>query len=388
MRREPERTEMVMNGKYAPLLLLLAFVSGIACSNAVKTSTCACTPEELYDSGIRKLEAGDTTAAEADFRRAIELGGKSPYGYAGMAYLEMKRSNYDRALKYADRALKRDADFAEAHAVKGYVLALRKRGRGWFGKARKHLERALALDPGDTRTVFYLAECNLWARNFGQAEILYRKAAEGDGPTAETARRRLSLVMEIIEAAPVSPAGADIALEEAIDRSDLCVLLVEEFGFKEKLRRYRPELFRTFFEEDGALRNGVVKTPPDLSNHPARDRICEMLPFRLSGLDVLPNGYYYPGRTVDRAQFAVVMQGVLATLENDPGLAGRYAGTGREIPDVRPDYYAFNAVSLCVERGIMSVEDGTGCFDPQKPVSGVEAVSSLRRLEEVLYGKR
>jgi len=369
-------------------LLLLAFVSGIACSSAVKRDPCAGTPEDHYGSGIRKLEAGDTGAAEADFMRAIELNGKSPYGYTGMAYLELKRSNYDRALKYADRALKRDGNFADAHAVKGYIITVRKRGRGWFRKAREHLEKALVLDPGNRRTVFYLAECNLGARNFEQAKTLYRKAAEGDDPTAERARRRLSLVAGIIEAAPASPAGADIALKDAIDRSDLCVLLVEEFGFKEKLRRYRPELFRAFFDDDGTLQDGVVKTPPDVSNHPARDRICEMLPFRLSGVGVLPNGYYYPERTVDRAQFAVVMEGVLATLENDPGLAARYTGTGSGIPDVRPDYYAFNAVSLCIDRGIMSVDGGTGSFNPRKPVSGVEAVSALRRLEEVLSGKR
>ncbi len=51
--------------------------------------------------------------------------------------------------------------------------------------------------------------------------------------------------------------------------------------------------------------------------------------------------------------------------------------------DVRTDYFAYNAVTLCVEKGIMEAADKSK-FSPGLPVSGVEGVLMMRKLEKVM----
>jgi hypothetical protein len=51
--------------------------------------------------------------------------------------------------------------------------------------------------------------------------------------------------------------------------------------------------------------------------------------------------------------------------------------------DVRSDFYAFNAIALCVEMGIMKVS-GDGNFNPDEPISGIDTVLMLRVVEKIL----
>lgn len=364
------------------LAVITLFCSGINCSKAVKKVSDIHTIRELYLGGIQKLKTDDINAAETDFKKAIELDRKSPYGYTGLAFLGLKQKNYKEALKYVKKALKYDRNFTDAYAVKGYIICLRKHGEKWFGEAVEPLGKALELDPDNQQALFFLAECHLAAQLYEEAFRLYAEAMEKEGTYTCMAAEKNSLAGKIIEAAPVSEKGGHIALDDKIDRSDLCVLLFEELKLKELIRERRPAVFERLFKQDLSLKDRKGRIPSDVNSHRSKKWILDIIPLHLTCLDVFPNGFYYPDRILTRAQFAVVMQDIMAMVEDDRSLSTIYIGTESRFPDVHEDYYAFNGITLCVGKGIMEVNPDTGNFDPDLPVSGVEAILMLRALEK------
>ncbi len=369
-------------------LLLLAVItllcSGISCSKAVKKESDVHTIRELYLGGIQKLKTDDINAAETDFKRAVELERKSPYGYTGLAFLGIKQKNYKEALKYVKKALKYDKNFTDAYAVKGYIICLRKHGEKWLEEAVEPLGKALELDPDNQQALFFLAECYLEAQQYEEAFRLYAKAMVKEGAYTCQAVEKNSLTGKIIEAAPVSEKGGHIALDDKIDRSDLCILLFEELKLKELIRERCPSVFERLYNKDFSLKDRKGIIPSDVKGHRTKTWILDTIQLHLTCLDVFPNGFYYPDKIMTRAQFAVVMQDIMAMVENDRSLSTIYIGTEFRFPDVHEDYYAFNGITLCVGKGIMEVNPDTGNFDSDLPVSGVDAILMLRALEKVL----
>jgi len=94
----------------------------------------------------------------------------------------------------------------------------------------------------------------------------------------------------------------------------------------------------------------------------------------IPGFKLLPDGGFHSDEPVTRAGYARVERGDLTLLTADPSLSTRYVGE-TSFPDVRGDSYAYNAIAVSVERGIMSADRTTGRFRPEDTVSGVELTS-------------
>lgn len=366
------------------LVAVSSLIFGIACSKTVVKESDVDTPKERYLSGMQKLDNNDLKKSEEDFLRAIELDKKSPFGYTGMAFLELQRTNYNTALKYVKKALKYDKNFSDAYAARGYILTVIKDGDKWFNEAVEPLKKALTLDPENERAMFFLAECLLKAKKYEEAQNLYVKVAEKQDSFAVKAGERKTLMGKLMKASPVSVRGGYIALDDKIDRSDLCILLIDELQLKELLKKFRPMAFAELYNENLTLKKRGGKNPPDVNGHRAKDWIVDIIPLHLAGINVFPNGYYYPDRLLTRAQIATVMQEIIVKIKDDPSLSTMYIGSESRFPDVRGDYYAFNAITLCVEKGIMETDSKTGVFDAESTVSGVEAVTMIRALERYL----
>jgi hypothetical protein len=74
----------------------------------------------------------------------------------------------------------------------------------------------------------------------------------------------------------------------------------------------------------------------------------------------------------------------MVLITGDPGISTMYIGSESLYPDVHRDYYAFNAISLCVEKDIMDVNPSTGNFDINGTLTGVDAISMMLILGEIL----
>ena len=85
-----------------------------------------------YENGIGKLRANDLKGAEQGFLNVIEIAGESPYGYAYGRFSSLPAPTTMKPCRMPDRAIKLDPSVSDAHAVRGRVLTIRKKGRKWF----------------------------------------------------------------------------------------------------------------------------------------------------------------------------------------------------------------------------------------------------------------
>jgi tetratricopeptide (TPR) repeat protein len=360
---------------------IVAVLSAVACAPAIQPLP-ADDIFDHYQTGMQKLAQNDLAGAETLFTETIDRGKGMPHGHTGMAYLMLARTNYRGALGHADDALEIDPAFVDALAARGRILTLRKRG-DWRREALEPLNAALEKTPDDHRARYYLGELHLDSGEYGRALAAYDAAASGTGPFAEAAAERQRIIGPFVENPPRTDGTLGLLLDDKIDRAGLCALLEEDMGIAGLLRQQRPEIHRRLFTQTIGVDVSAF-SPPDVRKHRYETCVREVLPLDLYDLRVLPDGRFYPDRLITRAQLAVVIQSVLVLVSDDELHATRFVGASSPFPDVRSDIYAFNAIMLCIDQGIMRADQSTGAFQPDDPVSGFTALSALRRTESLL----
>ncbi|MCE5250148.1 S-layer homology domain-containing protein [bacterium] len=355
----------------------------MGCSKTVKKESEVDTIKNHYLSGLQKLDKKDFKGAEEDFNRTVRLDKKSPVGYTGLALLEMERSDYKRALKMVNKAIEYDPNSVDALITRGRIITAREKD-GWFDDARASFTRALAIAADNDAALFYCAESYLKSLDFTEALSWYGQAVKKNGPLKDRAAAKYALVKRIIEVDPVSEIGKQKCLLDKITRADLCEFLVEEFKIKARVEHHQPTVFEKIYGDNLSRKKAKEITPSDISSAGAKQSILDVIPLHISDIDILPGGRFYPSRNVTRAQLAMVVQGILVLLRDDSSIATRYVGTESLFPDVRPDYYAYNAVMLCVNEDIMKPVSPDNEFNPDAPVSGVDVIGTFQNLSAVL----
>jgi tetratricopeptide (TPR) repeat protein len=349
------------------------FFSG--CSSAVKPQTPQDTVKDHYQAGMKLIGTKDAAKADAEFLRAVELDKKSPLGYAGMAALEMSRSNYKNVITYANNALRCDRKFTEAGIIKGRAIMARGR-KNWPQAAKSAFQNVLDVDPQNKGALFYLGEACLYSFQFKEAQGYYAQRAELKDSLATSAVDRIKLTIRILALNQISDSDKLIALSEKATRSEICQLLLDELKLKDLLRIHRLPLFESAFSEGVAKR----KIPPDIRGRSDRRTILDITSLHMPDMDVYPNGNFYPLRTVNRAEFALMVQDIMVLLNDDQTLATKYSDSESDFPDIRPDYFAFNAIMISFNEGIMKPDPDTGRFNTDNPVSGIDAIEMIRAL--------
>ena len=206
------------------------------------------------------------------------------------------------------------------------------------------------------------------------------------GDYIEKAQRKMDLIQQLQRVAPGTTIGLKIAQVEAVTRAELAVLLLEELKLQEVIQKRRPPDFDIHFPEPGASPSESPRgqPPQDLEGHWARNWVEAILPLDIDGLAVEAEGLFAPNHRLTRAEYAKINAGLLMLITGDPELENRYLGEKSHFPDVRSDLWAYPAIRLCVERGIMAADKITGAFAPQDPVSGIQALTIIRDLQNAL----
>ena len=348
------------------------------CSKTVQKESGVASIENLYASGMEKLKKNDLKGAEGDFQSIIKRDRNSPLGYTGIALIALKRSDFKPSLFAINRALQLDPDFADAYIVQGRIFTILKKST-WFQDAAASFNRAIALDPGSDRALYYYGELYLASYMFGRAEEYYDRAMKLQGSYKDSAAAKLTFIRKITEVAPVSRVGKIHVVDGAIDRAELCTLLIEELKIKELLEQYNMPLFEQFYTLDFRLKKDKIYIPADVTSHPRKQWIIDIVPLRIPDLSMLPDDKFYPDRTVTRAQLAVISNAIQHLLRGDKNESENSIEEEPFISDVRADFYAFDAIVYCVASGIMQTGD-SGTFHPNDTVSGLDTIRILRKL--------
>jgi len=380
-----------MTKKILILLLAAAFLFAFAgCGKKlVKSESVLDTPENHYHQGMRLLDQSDLKGAWEEFTRAKGMNPKYANAYAGMALVKSAQGNFKDAADLADEGLGYDSKSKACLIAKGRVITAERKGDDWAEDAIKAFDKALKLYPKDSETLYYMGVTYKEAYKFSDAVSAYSQVIENKDDWSTKANADWELVQKIVRAAPGTKVGSKIALMDKIDRADIAVLFMEELKLPAVLKSKQKKNYDTSFKapEDPMkyqTPNAAIPAetgPSDISSHWAKNWIKEIV--ELGGMEMYPDHTFHPDELITRAEFALLIQNILIMTTGDETIATKFIGETSHFPDVNSFHPAYNAIVLCVERGIMKA-NLDGSFGLTANVSGADALLIIREFQNSL----
>jgi tetratricopeptide (TPR) repeat protein len=371
------------------IIISLAFALLIGCGpKPIPEESVLDTPDNHFAQGIRELDRGNMDEAMREFERAKALDPKYAEAYSGMGLVLAERGDFKKALDLADEAIDRNDKSVDCRVIKGRILVKQRKGDDWVKKAVKEFDKAIDLNPNSGKAHYYKGIAYKEAYMFGESASAFRKVIELKGDFAAEADKEWAIVQKIERAAPGTKVGAKIALVEEIDRADLAVLLIEELKLLELLEKKRPKTYDTGFKAPDdptkmqTSEQVQMAEVTDVENHWAKNWIKDIV--KLRGMDVFPDHTFRPDELITRANYAMTMQTIMIMATGDEGLATKYIGETSRFPDVNGSHFAYNAIALMIDRGIMRADKMTGAFDLNGHMSGADALLAIRDFQNAL----
>ncbi len=365
--------------------LLLAFIPLLfLASCATKPESDMDTPEYHYKAGMRAIENEDYQQAIKSFQRSIDLDKKFALGYGGLGLAHANLGNNKEAKDNAARCASRGSKDPEALALSGQVwITMRDSEKRWFKRAEDLLEKALKRDKEHEGSQYWFGVAHLYNYQFDEAESYFRKVVNKRGDYAGKADSKWKLSQKIVRAMPGTPVGKKVALKEKINRADLAVLFAEELKIGVLFDRM-PAAQSSGFQTPGqAAQTSTVVVPNDSKGHWAETWIKDMIRYGIMNIE--PDGNFYPDDNINRAVYAMAVQRLLVVATRDESLETRYFGEAQSrFSDVPSSHFAYNAMALCAERGIMQADVINGRFEPTGNVTGADALLIIRTLQTSL----
>jgi len=364
------------------LLFIVIILSLPSC--ALKPASELDSPEYHHKAGMRHVEMGKYSEALTSFERAIGLDKKFAPAYAGMGVAYANLGEKKKAKKYAGEAEDRAGKDPDVLTLCARVwIDLRHQEKKWYKPAEKLLKKALKRKKNHEGATYYTGELYLYQYEFAEAEDQFRQLVDMKGEYSGKANTMWQMSQKIVRAMPGTSVGKKVALHEKITRADLAVLLAEELKISTLMERQTTPASGFQTPEEIRAANAPKGGPSDASGHWAEVWINE-----LSGYGILegaPGQSFYPDQPVNRAEYCMAVQRLLTIVTGDAGLETRYFGENpSRFQDVPSSHPAYNAMALCAERGIMQADMITGRFEPSKPVSGADALLSIRSFQNAL----
>lgn len=362
------------------LLLPVCLLYGLTgCAPSAVSRIDRDSPEYHFRHGIQSLEAGEHGKAAAAFRRSVELDDQFARGWGGVGLVQAYLGSVDDGEGAVNRAVVLAPQDPRVWTLRGrFWVASRETRSDWLGRAEEDLLQALILNPGHERAQFYLGEAYFYGLNFEQAEARFARAMELEGKLAARAEERWSLCRRIIEAEPDSDAGKKIAIKPAITRADLAVLIALELGLAQLIAYPALDTIQAFISPSKL-------TSQDVMGHWAEPWISELLQRGVLVLD--PSDNFAPDAVLTRVEYAQTIQRILIQVTQDMSLEVQYFGESpSRFADVPSSHFAYNAMALSSDRGLIPADARSGRFRPFDHVSGVDGLLIITRLQSELQG--
>lgn len=389
--------------KFLGIFIVLIFIiSIVSCGpKPIKEESVLDTPENHFSRGMTEFERGNLDKAMIEFERAKALNPDYAEAYSGMALVYAKKGQqskdkktiedlFKKAHDFADKGIDKNDKSVDVYIIKGRVITMERKGDDWVKKAVKSFEKATKINPNSDKAWYYMGITYKQGFEFGNSVDAFRKVVALKGEYATKANAEWELVQKIERAKPGTKVGAKVALIKEIDRADLAVLLMEELKLMEIIEKKRPKVYDTSFKAPEDLTKmeatKVVKMEDatDIKGHWAESWIQDILKVRINGLLPYPDHTFKPDEPITRANYAKVMESIMIMVTGDEGLATKYIGEASRFPDVRSSHYAYNAIALMVDRGIMKADKLTGEFRLNDYMSGADALLAIRDFQNAL----
>lgn len=388
--------------------------------------------------GWQLLQSGDTAAARQEFSRVLRANAGFYPANAGLGYVSLAEKRYADAVDWFSRALTHDARYVPALVGRGdalagagrvdesladleaavaadpsltdvrrrmEVLAFRhqqerlqaareaaaagrldeaaadyqravarspdsgllyrelaevERRQGKLDQATGHLRKAASLEPSDARTFVQLGQVLEAQGDFGAAADAYARAVELEPDAAISARAAAARARAHVARMPEQFQA--IVTAARVTRADVAALMGARLGS---------------LLDSAPRRDAVVLT--DVRGNWAAPWIMTVV--RAGVMEPYPNHAFGPNDPVSRIELAQVASRVLELIAaKRPKLAQGWRSARPRIADVPFGHLGYPAVALVIGAGVMPLAEGAA-FVPARPVSGVEAIDVVSRLE-------
>ena len=349
------------------------------------------TPEHHVTNGNKLLKAGKIDVAYREFNRAKELNPKFSPAYVGLGLVEGFRNDFVKGLKTMKTAKKYARGDEQKIAVnvgfmRLYIMGRENVDKNWLKLVEEEFDKVMLIAKDVSEPYFHMGLAYKMSYKFRQAADQFSRVLELDNGYIAEADKEYALVQKIERAMPGSKIAKKIALLEKITRADIAALFIEELKVDEIFKKRMPKKFDSAFKSpEKQLETGTyVKIQPaiDIDDHVLKADIDAVIEIEIKGLQPFPDHTYKPYQIITRAEFAMMIEDILVKLTGVDDLATRFIGSVSPFPDLRNDLPYFNAVMICTTRGIMVAKDlATGEFDQMGPVSGADALLSIRMLK-------
>ena len=367
--------------KYGSLTSIIALIFIVSCGT--KPQSDVDTPEYHYKAGMRAIENGDFQQAIKSFQRSVDLDKKFALGYGGLGLAHANLGNNKDAKNFASKCASRGSKDPEALSLSAQVwITMRSSEKRWFKRAEDYLKTALKRDKEHEGSQYWFGVAYLYNYQFDEAEDYFQQVVNKRGDFSGKADSKWKLSQKIVRAMPGTPAGKKVALKERINRADLAVLFAEELKIGVLFDRM-PVQSSGFQPPSQANQTATVIVPNDSRDHWAETLIIDMIRYGI--MNVEPDGNFYPDDDINRANYALAVQRLLVVATKDESLETKYFGEAQSrFSDVPASHFAYNAMAICTERGIMEIDMMNNRFNPTGDVTGADALLIIRNLQNSL----
>ncbi len=367
---------------------LAVVVSGCGPKAAPSTSVMD-SPEYHYKTGLRYLDKDQPDDALKSFDRAIALDPKSPLGYIGKGLALGRKGDFKPAFenmskgKSLDKGIEANIGLIRLHSMQ--------RAKGWLPEAEDEFKAAGKKDPNSAPLHYYMGMAYKVSFDFDKAAEMFRKVLDLNKEFTNEANAEWALIQKIQRAAPGTEIGKKIALIDRIDRADVAALFDQEMSLEKLYTKRGTRTYDTSFKaptESSTKINPetIIKMEPatDIANHWLKPSIDAVLKLQIRGLEAGPDHTFDPDKLITKGEFALMLEDILIKVSGDEKLATKFLGATSPFPDIRNDQYFFSAAMTATSRGYIEADKATGEFKPGDPVSGADALLSIRAFKDQL----
>lgn len=374
----------------ALLVAVIALVA-IGCGPKAAPSTSVLdTPEYHYSQGLKYLDKDQVDDAMKSFQRAVDLDPKSPLGYIGKGLALGKKGDFKAAIENMEKAKGYETKGIEARIGMIRLLSMQ-RPKNWIKDAESEFKTANDRDPNNPRLHYYMGMAYKMELDFDKSAGMFRKVIELNKEFTGEANAEWAVIQKIQRAAPGSEIGKKIALIDKIDRADIAALFDQEMNLEKLFTKRGPKTYDTSFKaptESSTQFSPEITTKmaaaTDIADHWLKPSVETILKLQVRGLEAGPNHKFEPDKLITKGEFAVMLEDILIKVSGDEKLATKFLGAPSAFPDIRNDQYFFSAAMTATTRGYIEADKATGEFRPGDPVSGADALLTIREFKNQL----